>query len=176
MHNSAIIELSQVKSVDNRIYSFPPVFDAHARALILGTMPSEASLRQGFYYAHPRNCFWPMISELLDEGLPQDSERKRALLIRHRLALWDVAHSCIRPGSLDSAIREPRANDVEGLLRICPEVSVILFNGGTAMRLCGRLLPGLKGTVRQVLMPSTSPAYTLPYERKRARWAEEIYI
>lgn len=158
-----------------RIRSFPPVYDGRSRLLILGTMPSEASLEQGFYYAHPRNCFWLMLAELLDEPPPQDNAHKRALLLANGIALWDVAESCERQGSLDSAIRLPEPNDIPSLIQACPGIRTILFNGGTAMRLYKRLLPDAWGLLRQVRMPSTSPAYTLPYAQKCAAWAREIY-
>ena len=155
-----------------RVHSFPPIGDARSALLVLGTMPSEASLQQGFYYAHPRNCFWPMLSEILGEPAPDSIDRKRQLLLGHRIALWDVAQSCQRQGSLDSAIREAVPNDIEGLLARCPRIGRILFNGGAAQRLFRRLLPPL-GAERR-LLPSTSPAYTLPYEKKRAAWAAEL--
>ena len=68
-----------------------------ARLLILGTMPSVESLRQSFYYAHPRNAFWPVMAEVLGAPVPETVEEKRALLTGHRVALWDVARSCVRP-------------------------------------------------------------------------------
>ena len=88
-----------------RIYSYAPVIEAHCTRLILGTMPSVQSLRDGFYYAHPRNAFWRILSETFEEPLPRTIEEKKALLLRHDLALWDTAHSCVRKGSLDADMR-----------------------------------------------------------------------
>jgi TDG/mug DNA glycosylase family protein len=155
-----------------RKHSFEPVWAADARVLILGTMPSEASLAQGFYYAHPRNAFWPMMFDILGEQDSREIGRRRALLLRHRIALWDVAASCVRPGSLDSAIREAAPNDILGLLERCPQVALVLLNGTTARALLKKLLPPLP--VGSVLLPSTSPANTMPYARKRAAWAEYV--
>ena len=153
-----------------RIYGFEPVWRADARMLILGSMPSVESLRQSFYYAHPRNAFWPMMAEILGEEKPESIEEKKAMLLRHRIALWDTVGSCERAGSLDSAIRDPQPNDFAALFRNCPEIKHIFFNGATAHQLYLRLVA--REDVRCVYhrMPSTSPAYTLKYEIKKARW------
>ena len=83
---------------------FPPVARRDARVLILGSMPSETSLAQDFYYAHPANAFWWLLAGVLDCAVPIDVAAKRRLLTGHRIALWDVVHRCRRRGSLDAAI------------------------------------------------------------------------
>jgi len=153
-----------------RITAFPPVAPPGARVLVLGSMPSVESLNQGFYYAHPRNAFWRILAEVYGEPFPGDIPARVALLERHDVALWDVLQSCEREGSLDSAIRQPEPNDFEGLFRACPGIRRILLNGGTAARLFlkhgASFLEGRSWT----RLPSTSPAYTLSYERKLALW------
>lgn len=157
-----------------RITAFPPVAPPGARVLILGSMPSVESLNQGFYYAHPRNAFWRILAEVYGEPLPADIPGKIGLLTRRGIALWDVLQSCERQGSLDSAIRQPALNDFAGLFRCCPDIRRILFNGGTAERLFLRWgRPFMKGRDCQRL-PSTSPAYTLSYERKLAQWRQAL--
>ena len=158
-----------------RIVSFPPVWREDAKVLILGSMPSVESLRQGFYYAHPRNAFWPVISEILGEKMPESVEGKKDMLIRHRIALWDSARSCEREGSLDSAIREARPNDFESLYRDCPGIRHVLFNGAAAFELYKKLVAREDALRSFHRMPSTSPAYTLKYESKKAAW-EEILL
>jgi hypoxanthine-DNA glycosylase len=155
-----------------RTYSFEPVWAEDAEVLILGTMPSVASLRQGFYYAHPRNAFWPILFDLLGEAFSEDIGARKRLLTSHGIALWDVAQSAVRPGSLDSAIREALPNDIPGLLEKCPGVRRVLLNGTTAQSLYKRLLPPLD--VECAMLPSTSPANTMPYAKKRAAWAAHI--
>ena len=158
----------------DRIVAFPPVARPDARILILGSMPSVASLEQGFYYGHPRNAFWRILSEVYGCPLPETIEDKRALIVDHRLALWDALTSCEREGSLDSAIRQPELNDFAGLFLECPGIRKVLFNGGTAHRMFMKAGgPFLEGR-RWAVMPSTSPAYTLPYERKLALWRREL--
>jgi len=160
--------------MSGRIIAFEPVAPPGARLLILGSMPSVESLNQGFYYAHPRNAFWRILADVYGEPLPGGIPERIDLLNRHGIALWDVLQSCERQGSLDSAIRQPAPNDFVGLFRRCPDVRRILLNGGTAHRLFVKWgKPFTEG--RELLrLPSTSPAYTLPYERKLALWRQAL--
>ena len=153
-----------------RITAFPPVARADARILVLGSMPSVASLDQGFYYGHPRNAFWRILAEVFAAPLPETVAEKRALLVENGIALWDALGACEREGSLDSAIRRPEPNDFEALFAACPGIGRVLFNGGTAKRLFLRAGARFLEGREWMLMPSTSPAYTLSYERKLALW------
>ncbi len=106
-------------SGEDTVHSFPPIARADARVLILGSMPSEASLAAGQYYGHPRNAFWPILAELLgfDHRIPYD-QRVQAVL-QARVAVWDVLASCVRPGSADADIDAESilVNDFETFLR-----------------------------------------------------------
>lgn len=157
-----------------RIVAFPPVARADARILVLGSMPSVKSLEEGFYYGHPRNAFWRILSDVYGRPLPETVEQKKALLMDRGVALWDVLGACRREGSLDSAIREPEINDFEGLFAACPGIRRVLFNGGTAHRLFMRSRGALLEGRAWALMPSTSPAYTMSYERKLALWRRAL--
>ena len=157
-----------------RIYGFPPVARPDARVLILGSMPSVESLRQSFYYAHPRNAFWPMLAEILGETRLEAIEDKKALLTRHGIALWDTVESCERAGSLDSAIRSARANDFAALYERCPEIRFVFFNGAAAEQLYRRLVAREDGARSFVRLPSTSPAYTLRYADKKEAWERAL--
>lgn len=158
--------------MEERIECFDPVAEPDARLLILGTMPSVESLRQSFYYSHPRNAFWPILAEILGERLPETIEEKKRMLIRHRIALWDVAHSCVRPGSLDSDIRDVQSNDFAWLFGRCSRIEKILFNGATAQSLFEKKVGAVPEKCLWQRMPSTSPAYTLQFERKLEAWRD----
>ena len=160
----------------DRIVAFPPVAPPDARLLILGSMPSVASLAQGFYYGHPQNAFWRILADCLGVRLPTTIGEKTQLLETHGIALWDVLHSCVREGSLDSAIRDMEVNDFAALFRQCPDIRRILLNGGTAKRVF--LKYGAKALENRewVALPSTSPAYTLSYERKLAQWRQALRL
>ena len=156
----------------SRCESFPPVYAPDARVLILGSMPSEASLRAGEYYAHPRNAFWRIQCALWGAAFSPDMPYadKLALLTSHRVALWDVARSCLREGSLDSDMREVACNDFSALFSAAPGIERVFCNGGTAHSLYLRMVRPRFPRVPAVRLPSTSPAYTLPYEQKLAAW------
>ena len=160
--------------MSRRIVAFPPVARADAKILILGSMPSVASLEEGFYYGHPRNAFWRILSEVYGDPLPETVEGKKALIVEHRLALWDALTACEREGSLDSAIRQPELNDFGALFAACPDIERVLFNGGTAHRLFIRAGKAFLTGRDWRVMPSTSPAYTLSYERKLAQWRQAL--
>ena len=158
--------------MDDYIYSYEPVIDSGCHTLILGTMPSVKSLADGFYYAHPRNAFWPIMARILGEERPQTIEQKKELLLSHGCALWDTVRSCRRTGSLDAAMRDVELNDFAGLLARYPRVRRVFLNGGEAWRLFHRADPAIFSDRLCLKLPSTSPAYTLPYERKLAAWQD----
>ena len=157
--------------------AFPPILGPAPQLLILGSMPGEASLRIGQYYGHGRNAFWPIVGALLGLAPTADYAARRAALIAHGIALWDVIAACERQGSLDSAIRPEtiRVNDFAALFDTCPSIGGIVFNGGTAEREYHRrvlpVLPERHRHIQRVRLPSTSPAYAgMRFEAKLDAW------
>lgn len=148
------------------------MFAPEARVMIVGSMPSVKSLADAQYYAHPRNAFWPILFEVFDAAPTDDYEAKKALIRENSLALWDVAHSCEREGSLDSAMRDIATNDFAALYARCPHIHTVLCNGGTAHALFVK--SGFAGERRVIRMPSTSPAYTMAYAKKLEIWKETL--
>ena len=137
-------------------HEFEPVFDKNSRILILGTFPSVKSREQSFYYGHPQNRFWKVISRLTEEPLPETVEEKKAMLLKHRIAVWDVIESCDIIGSSDSSIRNVVPADLTRILSAA-SIRTIYANGGTAKRLFDRYQK--KSTGREIVgLPSTSPA------------------
>ncbi|MBP3438228.1 MAG: DNA-deoxyinosine glycosylase [Sutterella sp.] len=146
--------------------SFEPLCSGTACVLILGSMPGGASLAAGRYYAHPSNRFWPLLAELFPAHrngfLSADFDERYRAAQAAGLALWDTIGVCEREGSLDSAIRSVRANDIAGLLAREPGIRLVILNGrksgevwkkhAEAAALAAR--PGL----RTAFLPSTSPA------------------
>jgi len=156
------------------IKSFPSVADRDARILILGSIPGVESLRQQQYYAHPRNAFWPIMGRLFGFDASLTYADRLAQLRKNGVALWDVAHRCIRPGSLDSAIDHASVepNDFVSFFQIHKEIHHICFNGRKAEELFRRMVSPHLATIPEChLLPSTSPAHAaLDLEQKLARW------
>lgn len=156
---------------------FNPITSVNPKWLVLGTMPSVESLNQDFYYAHPRNAFWPIMASLVN--MPANTvEDKIALVNQASLAIWDVLHSCDREGSLDSAIKNPQANDFEAFLNRYQSVHTICFNGKKAEQLFKRFVlkkQDIHKNIQYVVLPSTSPANaSVTPEDKRLFWQEKI--
>lgn len=157
------------------LVGLPPVIGRDCRILVLGSFPGAASLAAGHYYAHPRNQFWPIISAVLGADLTTIAFAQRYRAVRQAgIGIWDVLGACRRAGSLDSAIRDPRANDFSELARRAPRLQRVLFNGGTAAR-HARALERLGYEV--LVLPSTSPAHAArSLAQKLALWAPALRL
>jgi TDG/mug DNA glycosylase family protein len=155
-----------------RVRSFAPISARNAKILILGSMPGRASLAAGQYYAHRQNAFWNIVCRLL--GIePSASYRTRVRALRaSRIAVWDVLHSCVRDGSLDSRIEQEVANDFATFFRRHPRVTHVFFNGAKAEASYRRhVLPMTKHPLRYARLPSTSPANaSISRARKLNAW------
>ena len=130
------------------IQGFAPIEGGDAEVLILGSMPSEESLRLKQYYAHPRNAFWPIMMNLLNSKPHLAYDERASLLINNRIAVWDTLRSCVRSGSLDSAIVDAsiETNDFNAFFRQHREICHIFFNGQKSGQVYRKyVLPGLVG-------------------------------
>ena len=150
--------------------SFGMVADRNSRVLILGSLPGEVSLEKAEYYAHPQNAFWRLMEAVI--GVPlvgRDYPVRLAILTAAGLALWDVVRAAERKGSLDGAIRNHTGNDLAEAIATLPALRAIAFNGLRASGIGRRLLPTDRGP-NLLTLPSSSPAYTAPFQEKRTRW------
>ena len=146
----------------------PPVVAGDARVLVLGSFPGAASLAARAYYAHPRNHFWPLLAAVLDEPLATLAYPARLARTKARgVAVWDTIIACARAGSLDSAIRDAQHGEVARIKRRAPGIRLVAFNGGMAARAEWRWREAGYATL---VLPSSSPAYTRPFEEKLAAW------
>jgi TDG/mug DNA glycosylase family protein len=159
------------------IDGFASIVSSDASVLILGTMPSEASLRRQQYYGHPRNAFWPIMSALFDSDPALCYERRKEILMENGIAVWDVLKSCNRLGSLDSKIKLEtiRTNDLASFFNEYKRIKHVFFNGRMAEKLYQRrILPTLNDHFSYLdyqCLPSTSSAYaSLNLEQKIEAW------
>lgn len=167
--------LLQVAVFMTFIYSFKPIEDEYAEILILGSIPGQASLAAGQYYAHNRNAFWLIIANLLQIDPATPYETKIQALKSARIALWDVLQSCKRTGSLDSGIKTDTLmiNDFQTFFKTHKKIKRVFFNGAKAETCFNRHI--LQHTnldfVSFTRLPSTSPANaTIPFARKLSAW------
>ena len=159
------------------ISGFPSIARKDASVLILGSMPSAESLRQQQYYAHPRNAFWPVMMSLLGADPELDYQHRSMVLIENRIAVWDTLKTCIRPGSLDTAIvnASVEVNDFNLFFLQHISIQYVFFNGRKSEQLFRRYamktLPEQDRTLEYHVLPSTSPAMaSLTRQEKTDRW------
>lgn len=132
-----------------------PIYDKNSRILILGTIPSVKSREYGFYYAHPQNRFFKVLSTIFEETLPNTKEEKIAFLKKHHIALFDVLKSCDIIGSKDSTIKNFEVNDLSVILQQS-EIEKVFTTGKKAYELYQKhCYPITK--IEAFYLPSTSP-------------------
>ena len=148
---------SDIVQGERLTHPWPAVVDAECRVLVLGTFPSPASRRFGFYYGHPQNAFWRVMAEVFDVPQPVATPAaRRQFLLAHHVACWDVLHACTITGASDASIRNPEPNLFAPLLASC-QVTAVFANGRAATYLFNRLCAREAGRTATYL-PSTSPA------------------
>lgn len=138
------------------VHTIPPLYDSHSRVLLLGSIPSPKSREVGFFYGHPQNRFWRVLVAVLGEEMPQTIDEKRAMCLKHHVALWDTIARCDIVGASDTSIRNAVPNDIGKLVRES-EITRIFATGGKSAELYRKLIePQLHIPITQ--LPSTSPA------------------
>lgn len=137
-------------------HPIPPVFDRHSKVLILGSFPSVKSREAQFFYGHPQNRFWKVTSTVFCAPEPNTVEEKRAFLLSHGIAVWDVIASCDIEGSSDSSIKNVVPNDLSKILDAA-DIRTIFVNGKTAEKFYNKYIKVSIGR-EAVCLPSTSPA------------------
>lgn len=156
-------------------HPFEPIHDANSRLLILGSFPSVKSRELAFYYSHPRNRFWRLISDLCGYELPVDADiaAKRQLLFSAGIALWDVCGKCEVAASSDASIKKVVVNDLSQIFKTA-RIEAVFTNGRTAYELYMKHLLPVWG-LEAVYLPSTSPANAaMSYDLLKSIWQSEL--
>lgn len=151
-------------------HPFDAIVDEHSKVLILGSFPSIKSFEQNFYYAHPRNQFWPIMEELFGVTL-ENNEEKRAFALAKGIALWDTYASLKRGegNSSDSNLKELQVNDFDAFLKEYPNITHLFFTGQKAYQ--GYMKHFKHIDIVTTLLPSTSPAHAaMKKEEKLERY------
>lgn len=138
------------------IHPFPPLYDENSLVLILGSLPSVKSREQRFFYGHPQNRFWKVISGVLGVDCPVTIDEKKLMLHSHHIALWDTIYSCDIVGSSDSSIRNVTPTDLSDIVNNS-KVAKVVCNGKTSGRYYSKYQQKILG-IESVILPSTSPA------------------
>ena len=134
-------------------HPIPPLYDKSSKILILGSFPSQKSREAMFFYGHPQNRFWRVLSSILETPLPQSIEEKKSMLLDNGIALWDSIASCDIIGSSDSSIKNVVPNDLTPILEES-DIKAIFTNGKTSDKYFKKYNPNLSA----ICLPSTSPA------------------
>ena len=138
------------------IHPIPPLYREDAKILILGSFPSVKSRESAFFYGHPQNRFWKVLAAVFDDEVPVDIPQKRDFLLRHKVAVWDVIHSCTIRGSSDASIKDVIPNDLTQILDHA-QIRRIYVNGKTAEKMYRKYIESVIGRPA-ICLPSTSPA------------------
>ncbi|MEE1224471.1 MAG: DNA-deoxyinosine glycosylase [Clostridia bacterium] len=152
------------------IHPIEPVYNENSRILILGSFPSVKSREEMFFYGHPQNRFWKVVSAVCGCETPVTVSEKRELLLENNIAVWDVIESCDISGSADSSIKNVKANDITRILDKA-RIEQIFVNGKTAQKYYNKYI---KNTINRdaICLPSTSPANAVKsLEQLIAEWS-----
>lgn len=137
-------------------HTFPPFFKEDSEILLLGSMPSKKSREQNFYYMHPQNKFWKILSKVFEEEFPATLEEKKEFLTRNKIALWDCIESCEIIGSSDASIKNVVPTNLQEILQKT-KIKRIYTTGKKAQDLYNKYQYE-KTKIKAVQLPSTSPA------------------
>ena len=165
------------------IHPFPPLYDNNSKILILGSLPSVKSREQMFFYGHPQNRFWKVITAVINNSgmndknieVPVTIEDKKQMLHNNHIALWDTIYSCDIIGSSDSSIRNVVPTDLKPILEQS-KITKVFCNGATSARYYKKYQEKELG-IKAVTLPSTSPANAAySVERLVKIWSERLEI
>ena len=137
-------------------HNIPPLYDKNSRVLILGSFPSVKSREARFFYGHPQNRFWRVISSVMGEECPVGTEDKKAFLLRNKIAVWDVIKSCEITGSSDSSIKNAVPNDLSEIFEAA-DLKGVFCNGQASYKMYRKYQEEMTGR-KAIVLPSTSPA------------------
>lgn len=88
------LQNTKSQKYEHIVHPFPPLYDDDSEILILGSLPSVKSREQMFFYGHPQNRFWKVMSRVLGKN-------SQPPLMRRRLCFM---HITLHSGMLYTAV------------------------------------------------------------------------
>lgn len=131
-------------------HCFPPIYNSESKILILGSFPSVKSREDQFYYAHPSNRFWKLLSRILEVEEVKTIEEKTELLIKNKIALYDAVERARIEGSMDADLEAIEEADLEPILK-ATKIRQFFCNGTKSYDI-------VKKSYKPIKLPSTSAA------------------
>ena len=154
--------------------SFKPIIPSQPKILILGSLPGDLSIAINQYYGHPRNRFWKILFDLYNKEHQMEYEERINFAITNQIAIWDVAYSAFRPGSMDVDIKDVVPNAIDELIINYPTIKKVIFNGKKAEQMFNQFFER-KEDIEYYVLPSTSPANaSYSYDKLYSIWEEAI--
>ena len=145
-------------------HPFEAIVYQDTEVLILGSFPSIKSFENDFYYAHPRNQFWKILSSITQYPIHNHDQKLWLLKVCH-FGLWDMIKQCSRQNSLDSSLEQEEVNDIAGFLEKHPSIKKVVFTGKKAEALFEVHFGHLE--IEREYLPSPSAAYAkMTFEQK----------
>lgn len=154
--------------------AFAPIVPKGARVLILGTMPGEKSLELQQYYGNRGNQFWKILYAMTNEDFSTDYNERKMLLVKYKIAVWDVLAFCERAGSLDSAIKNETPNDFDAFYKIHPQIKYVFFSSKNAAAYYDKYVGRDANHIYDVLPSPSGANATMRFAAKLEVWKQKM--
>lgn len=138
--------------------------------LILGTLPSDVSIKsQAYYQNKSHNSFYKIMECLFQRSVGQSD---MDFITSNHIALWDCMKKANRKGSLDANIKDDIPNDIKAFLQIHPTITTVVLNGGLAKKKFYRNFPAsdFSERIKVIALISSSNAASKKFEEKLEEW------
>jgi len=171
-------EKCKMKS-EKLIHPFKPIIFENSEILILGTFPSIKSFENNFYYSHPKNQFWKILSLIFNEKEPKNIKEKIEFLKRHKIALWDSICECVRSkgNSRDDNLKDIKPCPINELLKKYPNIKKIAVTSRLAEKIIKKHFSLLTLHFSLIYLPSPSPLNArMKLNEKVEKWRELLQL
>ena len=160
-------------------HPFKPIIFKNSQILILGTFPSIKSFENNFYYSHPRNQFWKILSTIFNEKEPESIKEKIKFLKKYKIALWDSICECKREkgNSRDNNLTDIKPCPIDKLLKKYSNIKKIAVTSRLGEKIIKKHFPFYIESFPFVYLPSPSPLNArLNLQEKAKIWKELLQL